>query len=92
MQIAGYNYEVVKKELFTDSGQRQFIAIRDNAKRLLKQAGAFRMSEVTSGVSGSSFEQAACIDRMVELGEIVELKRNCWGQYRVFTTSKVHNY
>jgi hypothetical protein len=33
----------------------------------------------------------ACIDRLVELKEIVELPRDCWGQFKVYTTPQVHN-
>ena len=81
-----YNYNIQKKELFTESGQEMFIKVRDQVKGLLKEAGAFRAQEATDGVCGDSFTMTACIDRMVELKEIVELPRNCWGQFRVFTT------
>lgn len=86
-----YNYEKEKANIFTDEGQRQFLAIRDRAKYLLKEAGAFRLDEVLKGATGSSWTHIACVDRLVELGEVVELKRDCWGQFRVFTTPQVHN-
>lgn len=86
-----YNYEAEKKKIFTDEGQKLFLSIRDKAQRLLKEAGAFRRSEVTSGHSGDSWTMMACVDRMVELGEIVQLPRNCWGQFDVFTTPEVSN-
>lgn len=88
----GYCYETQKKELFTDEGQKIFIQIRDNVHRLLSIAGAFRQQEATKGCSGSSWDMIACIDRLVELGEIVELPRECWTQYKVYTDKKVHNY
>ncbi len=88
-----YAYETEKPKLFTESGQVMFLAIRDAARALLKEAGAFRAQELLNKArtGGDSFQQQACIDRLVELGEIVELKRECMGQYRVFTTPEVHN-
>lgn len=81
-----YNYETEKAELFTDDGQRQFLKIRDNVQRLVKEAGVVRMQEAIAGATGSSWTNIACIDRMVEIGELQELKRpNCPGQYRIFT-------
>ena len=84
-----YDYKVERKELFTEDGQVHFLKVRDQVKRLLKDAGAFRFDHVT--VTGSSWTTIACIDRLVELKEIVELPRDCWTQYRVFTTPEVHN-
>lgn len=82
-----YNYNDEKKELFTDEGQRMFLRIRDNAKRLLKDAGAARMEEMIShSGGGSSWTMLACVDRLVELGEIREINqgKDVSGQYRIF--------
>lgn len=83
----GYDYQHERAALFTEEGQVQFIKIRDNILNLIKTAGAFRLEEAHI----CSWDEIACVDRMVELGELVEFKRPCWGQYRVFTTPKVHN-
>ena len=82
-----YNYQTERSALFTESGQVRFIQVRDRVKELLKVAGAFRLEEAAI----SSWEEVACVDRMVEMGELVEWPRDCWGQYRVFSTPKVHN-
>jgi hypothetical protein len=38
-----------------------------------------------AGESGCSWQMQACIDRMIELGELTEVSPpGCWGQYRVF--------
>ncbi len=86
-----YTYEAEKPRLFTESGQVMFLAIRDAASRLLDKSGAFRLQELLreARTGGDSWQQLACIDRLCELGEIVELKRVCWSQYRVFTTPQV---
>lgn len=87
-----YAYETEKPRLFTESGQVMFLAIRDAARKLLSMAGAFRQQELLlyAKTGGDTWQQSACIDRLVELGEIVEVKRDCWQQYRVFTTREVH--
>ena len=83
-----YDYETQKKELFTDEGQKAFIKVRDNVKELVKKTGAIRMLEAMSiPMRGSSFDtwtRMACVDRMVELNDLVEIETNHWGQDRVF--------
>lgn len=80
-----YNYEKEKHHIFTDDGQRMFIKIRDNAKRLLEEAGAFTLGNVIRGSTGDSWKMIACVDRLVELGEIRELTGDgVAGQHRVF--------
>jgi len=79
-----YQYSVERENLFTDKGQRRFISIRDNVNQLLKQAGAVRMDKAIATVTGDSWGMLACVDRMVELGELLELPTNGHGQDRVF--------
>lgn len=82
-----YNYQKEKPGIFSEDGQKMFLRIRDKANALLKTAGCFRMQEVISGATGSSWQMLACVDRMVELGEIVEVTDpvKAVGQYRIFT-------
>lgn len=81
-----YVYEEQKSVIFTEQGQRMFLEIRDRANALLKNAGAFRMLEVFC--CGDSWDMMACVDRLVELGEIVELTQtNVAGQYRAFVSA-----
>lgn len=83
-----YDYQVERKELFTEDGQVLFIKIRDQVRHLLETAGAFQLSAIK--MDGSSWTCLACIDRLVELGEIVECVRpnagETWAQYRVYST------
>lgn len=80
-----YNYQKIKPNLFTDDGQRMFLKIRDRVQGLLKMAGAVRMIEAIAGNTGSVWDMLACVDRMVELGEIVEITpKDSIGQSRVF--------
>jgi len=81
-----YSYDVERQAIFTDDGQRKFLKLRDRVRYLLKTSGAVRMLEALSEMSGDSFFQLACVERLVEIGELVELtnKNLVAGQYRVF--------
>lgn len=84
-----YEYKIERESLFTEQGQRMLLKIRDRVHFLLKQAGAVRMQEATLGSSGDSWQMLACVDRLVELGEIKELTNgDCPGQYRVFVGAR----
>lgn len=81
-----YSYATERKNLFTESGQVMFLQVRDHVRHLLDTAGAFQMAQAWNGITGGydTWEAMACVDRLVELGEIRELKRACAGQYRTF--------
>jgi hypothetical protein len=83
-----YNYLNQKPNLFTEDGQIMFLKIRDNAKRLLDESGAFRLSNVIRNCGrGDSWDMLACVDRLVELKEIREVEQSSpvAGQHRIFT-------
>ena len=84
-----YEYVNEKANIFTEDGQVLFLQIRDNAKRLIKQAGAVRMREIMLGCGGDSWHMLACVDRLIELGELREVTQgDVAGQYRVFVAAK----
>lgn len=79
-----YSYVIQRSEVFTESGSIMFTRIRDKVRELLAVAGAFEMGKAITG-SGDSWTMLACVDRMVELGEIREISQpGCAGQHRVF--------
>jgi hypothetical protein len=80
-----YSYKEEKEKLFTDQGQRKFLKVRDITNSLIGKAGAVTLGKVFDEIKGDSFECIACLDRMVELGEIIEVPTNDWAQYRIFT-------
>jgi hypothetical protein len=83
-----YKYAEIKPRIFTEENQVMFIKIRDNAHKLLKIAGAARMQELMIG-TGSTWEIMACVDRLVELGEIREITcGEVAGQHRVFVSMR----
>jgi len=71
-----YKYEEIKPKIFTENGSVIFIAIRDNVHQLLGLSGAVRMHEAIKNSNGDSWLQLACVDRLVELGEIKEITKN----------------
>lgn len=80
-----YVYEDVRPFVFTESGQVMFLEIRDRAARLLSDAGAVRCQELLRGTVGDAWSMLACVDRLVELGELREIPQsNIAGQHRVF--------
>ena len=68
-----YKYSNFKREIFTEAGQVSFLSIRDNVNSLLGQSGAVRMKEGIGHEAGLAYLQMACVDRMVELGELREV-------------------
>ena len=88
--MMSYNYEQEKSGLFTDEGQRMFLRVRDRVRRLLSEAEAFTMgAAIRTAGSGSSWQMLACVDRLVELGEIKEITSpgTVAGQNRVFVVA-----
>ena len=79
-----YNYQDWRHEAFAEENQVVFLRIRDNVQRLLKIAGAFKHTSVYVGVTSDNYTMAACIDRLVELGEIVEVTGDVAWSDRVF--------
>ncbi len=71
-----YKYENEKAYIFTEEGSRVFLKVRDKAKHLIKEAGAATLGKLISGLSGSTFEHIACVDRLVELGELRHIGPN----------------
>lgn len=85
-----YKYNEVKGRLFSDEGQRMFLKVRDFVQDALKRTGAVRMQEAIGAAGGGdSWTMLACVDRMVELGELREVTTsNVAGQHRVFVSTK----
>ena len=79
-----YNYQAQRPQVFTEAGQRMFLAIRDKAEKCIKLSGAVQSQELLIG-SGDTWDMLACIDRLVELSYLREITgRDVAGQHRVF--------
>ena len=68
-----YSYKRDRKYLFTEAGQVDFLKVRDHVHKILKKSGAITMGRATDPITGVNYEQWACVDRLVELGEIIEI-------------------
>ena len=80
-----YDYEKQKDFVFTDEGQRRFLNIRDRAFHLIKAAGAARAQEIMSGFGGDSWQLMACLDRLVEIGDLIRVDAlTGYWQYRIY--------
>jgi hypothetical protein len=76
-----YKYETERGAIFTENGQKDFLQIRDKASKLLDSSGAFKSDNV---LTGDCWFALACLDRLVELGELKEVTSGGRGQDRVF--------
>lgn len=65
-----YNYQNHRNYVFTEEGSIVFLKIRDRAKHLIDQAGAVTLGKLISMISGNTWDHIACVDRLVELGEL----------------------
>ena len=79
----GYSYEEERTWLFTDEGQRQFLRIRDRVQALLAEAGACSVGAAIRNETGSNWRHLACIDRLVELGEVINVSKDRGDYHRI---------
>lgn len=82
-----YDYAKQRAVVFTDDGQRMFLKIRDHTLAVLQKSGAITLEKAMNGAgTGDSWDMIACVDRMVELGELVEvpISKPVPAQHRIF--------
>jgi hypothetical protein len=84
-----YDYATERPRVFTENGQKMFLQIRDRAKRLTAESGAATLGRIIHGVSGDTWQMIACVDRLIELGELREIKYGDYvsGQNRLFISN-----
>ena len=64
-----YSYAQERPFVFTEDGQVNFLAIRDEANRLCNLAGAVDVIHLMKVGTVDTFQTLACIDRWVDLKE-----------------------
>lgn len=81
-----YNYQEQRPRIFTEDGQVMFLKIRDKAHELINSSGVVMSCKLMSATTGDTWMMTACMDRLVELGELREIPNTYsnWGQYRIF--------
>lgn len=84
-----YDYAELRPTVFTEEGVERLTQIRRNIARAIEAAGAVRQIEATKGVYGDDWSVMACVDYMVEKGEIREIpQEGAAGQHRVFVKGR----
>jgi hypothetical protein len=78
-----YNYKDHRDRIFTEEGQKEFLRVRDRVNELLSTCKYIDIMQAIGGIGGSAWENMAMVDRMVELGELVEIKTET-GNPRIF--------
>lgn len=81
-----YDYTIQRLEVITDEAQKSWLPFRDRVLKLVKEAGAVRMHEITKfAPCVNSWTQLAYVDRMVEVGDLREIHYGeVAGQHRIF--------
>lgn len=80
-----YNYITERPFVFTEKGIKKLLKLRDRAEELLRAAGAFREQELHQSVSGDSWETLACVDYLVESGDIRLVYQGHVRQHSIYT-------
>lgn len=83
----GYDYQTQRPRVFSEGGVTMLLKIRDHAKALIAQAGAARSDKLMAAAgSGDTWDMLACMDRLVETGELHEIPNTMSraGQHRIF--------
>ena len=84
----GYSYEAEKPNVMTDEGQKDVMKLMQIAQDLLKEGRTVRMEELTKGFSGSNWTHMAYVDRLCEMGLLLEISgRDIPAQHRVFIST-----
>ena len=87
--MMGYKYNENKPWMFSDEGQRIFLRVRDFSQKALQMSGAVRCQELMDRSGAADpWHMLACVDRLVELGEIIEIPTTGPAQHRVFVSGK----
>ena len=86
-----YKYEELKPEIFKEENQEDFLKIRDGIEAVTTLAGCITMGKAIEFGKGDLWVRMAVVDRLVELGELIEVERkeeNVAGQHRIFIRIK----
>lgn len=81
-----YNYEEYKPNLLDKEELRRFLKVRDIVKDEIDSIGMVVMGAVMMRACGDTWKTMACVEMLVEIGEIVETtqKNVTWAQEREF--------
>ncbi len=78
-----YDYASVRPSLFLEENQALFLKIRDQAARLLSEHEHATLDQLICGES-DTWLAMACVDRMVEMGDLRLVARGEITQYNLY--------
>lgn len=82
-----YNYQKMRPTVFTEGGVMMLLSIRDRIRECCKMSGACQFANAMT--SGDTWEQLACVDYLVERGDIRRVTPpDTPGQDQIFTWVK----
>jgi hypothetical protein len=84
-----YSYKEQRQYVFTEEGQVKFLKIRDTASRLLGKSGAVTCERLLDAISGDSWNTLACLDRLVELGELKLIQRGDVSHHNIYIAGSI---
>jgi len=80
-----YVYSELRHRVFTEDGQVMFLNVRDRAQELLSKHGQATLEQLMDVPgSGSNWDRMACVDRLVELGELRLIARGAAAQFNTY--------
>lgn len=65
-----YNYATHRPFVFTEEGQEMLLKFRDRAREHIEHSGAVSYAAIIAGTGGQGWDILACVDRLVELGDL----------------------
>ena len=83
-----YDYKTQRAYVFTEEGQLKLLSMRDLARKHIELSGAVCYEALTAAVTGSSWDALACVDRLVEIGDLRRLANGGATQEDVFVSSR----
>jgi len=83
-----YSYQARRPWVFSEEGVASLLAIRDHIGRLMTDAGCCMAIEALTVVSGETWDMMACVDYLVERGEIEILNHGSWQNHILIPSEK----
>lgn len=84
-----HEYSEHRDRVFTEEGHKLLLQIRDRAFKLIRESGAATLGRLVAESSGDSWLMLACVDRLVELGDLKCVYKGNAGQYSVYTSKSL---
>lgn len=68
-----YRYEDFRDYVESPGAQQQVLRVLDHARTTLKESGCAFLGRIMRPADGDTYQQAAIVDRLIELGWLAEM-------------------